>query len=300
MTEAIRTVAIMTPGDMGHAVGALLRRNGLRVITCLDGRSARTRELAAEAGIEDVGDDGTLVRRADALLSIVVPAEALALARRIAGAVRTSGADLLYVDCNAVAPQTAVAIAGVIEEAGARFADAGIIGPPPKGDTSPRFYASGPGTAAFAGLRDHGLDVRPVGDRAGQASAVKMCYAALTKGTCSLMTQLSIAAERLGASEALREEFAFSQPHHLEWMRRWVPNMVPKAHRWIGEMEEIAATFEGVGLTRGSFEGAADTYRMVAATPAGHTSPEDWAREARSFEEVVAALARADLEPAAE
>lgn len=300
MTRTIRTVAIMTPGDMGHAVGALLRRNDLRVITCLEGRSARTRALAEQAGIEEVADDATLVREADALLSILVPAEALGLAGRMAAAVRATGADLLYVDCNAVAPQTARAIAETVEGAGARFADAGIIGPPPTGDASPRFYASGAGAEAFARLRERALDVRPVGDQAGQASAVKMCYAALTKGTCSLMTQLSIAAERLGASEALRDEFAFSQPHHLEWMRRWVPGMVPKAHRWVGEMEEIASTFAAVGLTPKSFEGAANTYRMVAGTPAGRTSPEDWAEAGRSFEEVVEDLAATDLEPAAE
>jgi 3-hydroxyisobutyrate dehydrogenase-like beta-hydroxyacid dehydrogenase len=288
------TVAIMSPGDMGQAVGALLAGRGLRVVTCLEGRSARTRALAAEAGIEAVADEAALVQDADILLSILVPAEAEALAARIATALRGSGSALLYVECNAIAPETAQRIATVIEEAGGRFVDAGIIGPPPRGRPSPRFYASGSHVEDFARLRDHGLDVRPVGAQPGQASAVKMCYAALTKGTCALMTELSIAAERLGVQDALQDELAFSQPHHLEWMRRWVPDMVPKAHRWVGEMEEIAKTFEATGQTPLTFAGVAEIYRSVAATPLARTSPEDWASIRRGYEEVVRDLAVQD------
>ena len=284
------TIAIMSPGDMGHAVGAVLRQAGLRVITQLDGRSGRTRALAARAGIEQVADDDILVRAADIVLSILVPAEALALAERIAGAVRGTGATPLYVDCNAIAPQTARQVAEIVEGAGAPFVDAGIIGPPPQsGATSPRFYASGGDGATFARLKDFGLDVRVVGDRPGQASALKMCYAALTKGTTALMTELSIAAERLGVSDALRAEFAESQPAMLERMQRAVPAMVPKAHRWVGEMTEIARTFEACGLTPRTFEGAAELYALVAGTDLGRISPEDWRAQPQSFDEVVPA-----------
>jgi 3-hydroxyisobutyrate dehydrogenase-like beta-hydroxyacid dehydrogenase len=287
------TVAIMSPGDMGHAVGARLRERGLRVISQLDGRSERTRALAARAGIEAVADDAALVREADVLLSIVAPAEAIALAERIASAVRRTGATPLYVECNAIAPQTARHVAEIVEAAGARFVDAGIIGPPPKpGAASTRFYASGQDPAAFARLGDFGLDVRLVGDQPGQASALKMCYAALTKGTTALMTELSIAAERLGVSEALSAEFAQSQPALHERMQRAVPEMVPKAHRWVGEMEEIAMTFEACGLTPRTFEGAAELYALVAGTSFAQTSPEEWRRQARRFDDVIGALAQ--------
>ena len=100
------TVAIMSPGDMGHAVAARLRAHGLRVITCLEERSARTRALAEQAGVEAVPDDDTLVRQADLLLSILVPAQAEQLARRIAAAIERTGKELLYVDCNAIAPES--------------------------------------------------------------------------------------------------------------------------------------------------------------------------------------------------
>jgi 3-hydroxyisobutyrate dehydrogenase-like beta-hydroxyacid dehydrogenase len=289
----VETVAIMAPGDMGHAVAKVLAAGGLRVITCLAGRSARTRGLAESAGVEDVSDDRTLVRDADMLLSILVPVRAQDLALRLAPALQAAGKGLLYVDCNAIAPETARRIGAIVEAAGGRFVDAGIIGPPPQpGAASTRFYASGGDAAAFARLADFGLDVRVMGDRPGQASALKMCYAALTKGTTALMTELSIAAERLGVRNALRTEFADSQPAMLERMQRAVPAMVPKAHRWVGEMAEIARTFEACGLTPRTFEGAAELYALVAGTDLGRTSPEGWRHQTAGFDEVVSKLAQ--------
>ena len=289
----IGTVAVLAPGDMGHAVAAGLKAGGLRVVTCLAGRSARTRALAAAAGVEDLGDDVTLVRAADVLLSILVPAQAEEVARRIAAALQRAGTDLLYVDCNAIAPETAREVGRIVESAGARFVDAGIIGPPPRpGATGTRFYAAGAAAADFAQLRDHGLDVRVIGERPGDASAVKMGYAALTKGTTAIMTQLLIAAERLGVSEPLRAELEESQPEMLQRMRRAVPAMVPKAHRWVGEMEEIARTFAAAGLTPLTFEGAAALYALVADTPLGRVSPEEWAGADRDCEELARELAR--------
>lgn len=286
------TIALMSPGDMGHAVAAMLRAHGLRVITCLEGRSARTRMLAEKAGIEPVADDDALVRAADLLLSILVPAEAESLARRTAAALERTCAGLVYVDCNAIAPGTARRIGDVVEAAGARFVDAGIIGPPPKAGARTVFYASGRHARSFAALRDFGLDVRPVGERPGDASAVKMCYAALTKGTTALMTELSVAAERLGVSAALRQEFAESQRAAAERMASGVPAMVPKAHRWVGEMAEIAKTFEDCGLTPKTYLGAAEIYDFVAQTSLGKISPEQWREGGRSFEQIVAELAQ--------
>jgi len=291
----IETVAVLAPGDMGHAVAAVLKAGGLRVVTCLAGRSARTRTLAARAGAEDLGDDAALVRAADVLLSILVPAQAEALASRIAAALRAAPTDLLYVDCNAIAPETARAVGAVVEAAGARFVDAGIIGPPPKpGARSTRFYASGAAAAELAQLCDHGLDVRVIGGRSGDASAVKMCYAALTKGTTAIMTELLVAAERLGIGAALHAELEHSQAAMVERMGKSVPAMVPKAHRWVGEMEEIARTFAGVGLTPLTFEGAAALYAFVAGTAPGRTSPEDWRGADRPLDRIIADLAAED------
>jgi 3-hydroxyisobutyrate dehydrogenase-like beta-hydroxyacid dehydrogenase len=290
-TAPIRTVAIMSPGDMGHAVGNVLRHGGLRVITNLAGRSRRTAALAAEAGIADAGDDETLVTQADAILAILVPAEAVRLAERLAASIRRTGARPLYVDCNAIAPQTARRIGEIILAAGTRFVDAGIIGGPPRvNQRGPRFYASGEDAAAFAQLARHGLDVRLLGPVAGHASGLKMCYAACTKGLTALATELLVAGRALGVSAALEAELRASQGTLHAQLERGIPGMPPKAYRWVGEMEEIAATFEALGLTPRMLAGAADLYRFVEQTPLGQETPEQ-RRRGQTLDDVIDILA---------
>ncbi len=289
--SAAPVIALMSPGDMGHSVGIRLRRSGLRVIAALEGRSQRTMDLASAGGIENVVDDVTMVETADMLLSIVAPAEAEALVKRLAPAIDRAMSDLVYVDCNAVAPETTLRIAEVVQNAGARFVDAGIVGPPPREDSSAtRFYASGPDAEELATLNAFGLDVRVISDRIGDASAQKMCYAALNKGTIALMTGVAVLAERLGVAEAFNHELSLSQEAVLRRMHQQIPGMVPKAHRWIGEMEEIAKTFGAADLTPAIFEGIADIYRGVAEKPIASTSPEAWREAAKSYDEVVTAL----------
>lgn len=269
------TVGIMSPGDMGHAVGKVLKDNCADVLAALDGRSERTRGLAEAAGIEDVGSVTALVERCDLVLSIMVPAQAEAAAGGVATAIKGTGADLTYVDCNAISPGTVKRIAETIEQAGGCFVDAGIIGGPPRDrDSETRFPASGPEAERFARLADHGLKVRVIGDVVGQASGLKMCYAALTKGTSALLIELLTAARRLGLYDALIEEFENSQEGRLRQAERSVPGVPAKAHRWVGEMEEIAKTFAEAGLTPKTYEGAAEIFAMVAASPLGDERPE--------------------------
>jgi 3-hydroxyisobutyrate dehydrogenase-like beta-hydroxyacid dehydrogenase len=290
---AIHTVAILSTGDMGHAVGNVLRNGGLRVITSLSGRGARTAALAARAGIEDVGSDETLVRDADVVLSILPPAHARDLALRVAKATRTTDAHVLFVDCNAVAPATACEIGTIVAAAGGRFVDAGIIGGPPRpGELTTRFYASGNHAEEFAALRRFGLDVRVLSDEVGHASGLKMCYAALTKGFTALATELLVAANALGLTEPLMAEFRQSQATLLGVIERQMPGMPPKAYRWVGEMEEIAATFGSLGLTPKILEGAAELYRFVEHTPLGADVPES-RQHGRTLDGIVALLTEA-------
>jgi hypothetical protein len=223
---------------------------------------------------------------------VLVPARALDLAREVAGAIRATGAAPLYVDCNAIAPRTVRQIGETILSAGGRFADAGIIGPPPRRPGQTRFYTSGPGAAEFAALAAFGLDVRVIEGEIGAASGLKMCYGALTKGLQALGTELLVAAERMGLGAVLRAEQRESIPDVLGWLERGMPTMPPKAHRWVGEMEEIAACFADVGLTPRILLGAADIYRFVASTPIGKETPETRDRN-RGMDGIVAALAEA-------
>lgn len=286
----ISTVAILSPGDMGNAVGKALLDHGLRVIAALDDRSERTKALAVKAGIADVGNVNRMVQEADVILSILVPAQATAAAAVVAKALKQTGAEALYADCNAIAPETTKAIDQIITGAGGHFADASIIGPPPRNFESTRIYASGEHASVLAQLRDHGLNIIHMGDEVGQASAIKMCYAALTKGSTALFTELLTAAEALGVSEALANEFANSQADRYATMQHTLPSMAAKAHRWVGEMEEIAKTFGDVGLTPNIFLGAADIYRHVSNTSVGQVTPEE---PKPAFEEMVALLAQA-------
>ncbi len=290
------TIGLLSPGDMGHAVGATLREHGLRVLTNLQGRSARTAALAAQAGIIDVADDLTLVREVDILLSIMVPAQAYECAGRVAAAVQTTKANVLFADCNAIAPRTVQSIGELITSSGAEMADVGIIGGPPRaGSAGPRLYVSGPAAERFAILQEYGLDVRVLGPEIGQASGLKMCYASLTKGLTALATEALTAGRALGLSEALSNELQSSQAMLYRQFERGVPGMPPKAYRWVGEMEEIARTFADLGLPPQMLEGAAAVYHMVEQTELGAEIPEKRQR-GQTLEEVTDILA-ASLKP---
>ena len=175
----LKTVGILSPGDMGHTVGEVLCQNGLRVVTCLDGRSPRTHQLAQKAGITDLTTYHQLITEADLLLSIMVPAQATSAAETVAKTLQKVDTELTYVDCNAISPQTVRKIGETITYAGGNFVDASIIGPPPRTPGATRFYASGPEVTSFSELNKFGLDVRFLGEEIGLASAIKMCYASL-------------------------------------------------------------------------------------------------------------------------
>jgi 3-hydroxyisobutyrate dehydrogenase-like beta-hydroxyacid dehydrogenase len=288
---ALRTIGIHSPGDMGSTVAAVLARGGLRPIAALGGRSERTRALAAQAGVADVGTLEALVREADAILSILVPEQALAAAQAVASAMRAAGATPLYVDCNAVSAVSACAVGEVIAAAGAPYVDASIIGPPPRVPGKTRFYAAGPAATDFATLAAHGLDVRVLDGPIGHASAFKTCYASLTKGLNALGGTLFTYAHALGLQAPLRAELETSQPALLAWLQRSLPTVPPKAFRFVGEMEEHGRSFAAAGLPGGMMAGAADFYRFVATTPLGDEQPET--RAERGLDDVAAALAEA-------
>jgi 3-hydroxyisobutyrate dehydrogenase-like beta-hydroxyacid dehydrogenase len=288
----LKTVGIISAGEMGSGVGTVLTQHGLRVLTVLEGRGAATRERAAKAGMQDAGDYDTLVQESQIFLSILPPAAAPALAEQIAAAVRRTGAELLYADCNAIAPGTAREVAAIVTSSGARFADGGIIGPPPTRPGS-RLFTSGPGAAELMQLRDFGIDIKNVEGEVGKASGLKMCYAALTKGLQAIGTELLATARALGVDEELKEQQSRDMAPVIAILDRSLPTMIPKAYRWVGEMEEIAKTFEEVGLPGATYIGAADVYRRVAEV-ANHASTKD-----ELFERLTEAnLARAVPEPA--
>lgn len=262
-------IAVLAPGDMGHAVGKVLGEYGNDVITCLAGRSARTRGLAAKGNFRDVPDLETLVREADLILSILPPAKALAQAQDLAAAMKAAGATAVYVDCNAVSPATAAEVGAVMADVGAPFIDCGIIGLAPIPGRSTRFYVSGPDTAPMVALDGQGITVIDMGGAVGRASGLKMAYAGLTKGTNALYTAVLMLAHRLDLFDDLIAEFEDSQQAALKRMRGSVQRLPADAGRWVREMEEIAATYRDAGLPGGFHDAAADIFRILADTPFG-------------------------------
>ena len=270
----LETIAILSPGDMGHGVGKVLAAGGYDVITCLAGRSQRTRDLAAAVGFRDVPSLEDMALQADLIMSILVPAEAMGVARKVADAMRAAGASRPFADCNAVSPRSASAMASIINAAGGEYIDGGIIGGSPAKGAVPRIYTSGPQAGLMDELDGKGIAVRNLGPGIDRASGIKMCYASMTKGTNALRVAMLTAADSLGLYDELIEELADSQGEALSAMESQIPGLPANAGRWIGEMEEIAETFESAGVTPGFHEGAAEIFRLLDSTPFASESPE--------------------------
>jgi 3-hydroxyisobutyrate dehydrogenase-like beta-hydroxyacid dehydrogenase len=288
----IRNIGIVSPGDMGQAIAGRLKESGMNVHTALDGRSERTRTLARAAGLTDCGSMEKLVGTCELVISVINPGEALSVAREAASAIRKTARKIAFADLNAVSPQTARDANAMIREAGGTFIDGGIIGPPPRGEKDkPRIYVSGPDAYLIEQIQHPNLLVRVMSEHIGDASGIKMCYAAMTKGTTALAVELLVAARRLGVEQALEKELRDSRADVFEWQVKNIAAMPPKAYRWVPEMQEIAKTFGELGMTRRIFEGATDMYEMVAGTALGKESPEEARKIGRSGLDVTREIA---------
>jgi 3-hydroxyisobutyrate dehydrogenase-like beta-hydroxyacid dehydrogenase len=261
-------VAIVAAGAMGSGLAKRLREHGATVLTSLAGRSPASAERAKAAGMDPV-DDARLMD-ADLFLSIVPPGEALALTQRFAPLLAAANRKPVYVDCNAVNPQSMTRIAEVVSATGTRFAAAGIIGPPPKpGSTNTKFYVSGPAAQDVAVLNDYGLIVRVLEGDVTTASALKMSYAGITKGFTALGAAMMLAAAREGSAEALKAELAESQGPLLAWLARQTPSMYGKAYRWVAELDEIAGFVGDEFPEHAMLNAAARLYDRLAQDVAG-------------------------------
>jgi L-threonate 2-dehydrogenase len=257
-------VGIIAQGQMGSAVGKRLTRNGLVVLTVLEGRSTESVKRAEAADMKSVSPQEFC--ESDIILSIVPPGDAQSLAQSLVPILAAARKKPIYVDCNAVNPKTVERIAPIIEATAASFVDAGIIGGPPKaGFAGPTFYLSGARANEVAALDQYGLECRVLGDEVGAASALKMSYAGITKGLTALSSIMILAATRAGMAEALYRELYASQPALLAWFERQVPSMLPKAYRWVAEMEEIAGFVEKDEAGAALFESTARLYERLAA-----------------------------------
>jgi 3-hydroxyisobutyrate dehydrogenase-like beta-hydroxyacid dehydrogenase len=249
-------IGLLHPGEMGAAVGRCLTAAGYRVLWASEGRGPDTAARASAAGLTDVGSARGIVAEADVILSVCPPHAALDVAWAVHG---FTG---LYVDANAIAPGTAREVAQLITGSGGRYVDGAIIGSPPVTPGTTRLYLSGPDAPAIRALfTGTPLEPRIAAGPDTAASAVKMAYAAWTKGTSALLLAARALAQAEGVEEALLAEWALSQPQLPEQVSRAARAAVTKGWRWVGEMDEIAACMAGAGLPDGFHQAAAEIYR---------------------------------------
>jgi 3-hydroxyisobutyrate dehydrogenase-like beta-hydroxyacid dehydrogenase len=257
---AMTTIGLLHPGEMGSSVGAAGRAGGSRVLWTSEGRSASTRARAASEGLEDGGTLAALVAASDVILSVCPPEAATDVARAVS-ALSFSG---VYVDANAVSPATAREVGAIVEKAGATYVDGGIIGPPARSRGTTRLYLSGQAGPRVAALfQGSPLDAIVVEGGAGAASAVKMAYASWTKGSAALLLAVRALAAAEGVEAALLAEWAISQRDLQGRSESAAKGNARKAWRFVGEMDEIAATFASAGLPAGFHKAAAEIYRRM-------------------------------------
>jgi 3-hydroxyisobutyrate dehydrogenase-like beta-hydroxyacid dehydrogenase len=255
------SIGVISPGNMGVSVAASAINNGHHVYWASQGRSEQTRERAEEHNLIDVGTLEALCKQCPIILSVVPPSAAETVAEQVIGQEFTG----TFADLNAISPQRAQRIGRSLEEAGITFVDGGIIGPPPWEPNRTWLSLSGSHSETIASCFTNGpLQTEILSDRAGDASTLKMCYGAYTKGLTALIAGVLGTAENLGVRESLMRRWADDGSGLDRTATRRVARITDRAWRWVGEMEEIASTFALANMPRGFHEAAGDIYERLS------------------------------------
>jgi 3-hydroxyisobutyrate dehydrogenase-like beta-hydroxyacid dehydrogenase len=250
-------IGILHPGQMGIVVAVTAQNSGNEVLWVSQGRSSATRERASQAGLCDAGTLAKLCELCPVIVSVCPPE----FAEEIAEQVAQLSYQGTYVDANAIAPDRTQRIARRLEERGARFVDGGIIGPPTTERRRTWLYLAGEHAAGVVPYFSSGpIETEVLTGGIGRASALKMCFAAYSKGSIALAYSVLAAAERLDVLDDLKRQWERSGPS-LPELEREISRAAPKAWRFVAEMREIAATFESAGLPPEFHEAAAEIFR---------------------------------------
>lgn len=262
-------IALISPGAMGSALGAALFAAGHELLTSLSGRSAASRARAEAAGMRHAED--AALAGCDIILSVVPPGDAAALVERLLPHIAAQATKPLFVDANALSPETKQALAARLATVGCALVDGAILGPPP--GTSPRgavLLLSGDEAASAARLTTPACPAKIVDGGIGGASALKMCFGGINKGVAGLAAAMLLAAQRHGVAEALRAEMAEHMPDLFTRYQRQIPDMLPKAYRWVAEMEEISGFLAPDDRASATiYQGLAGLFANIAADVAG-------------------------------
>ena len=263
-------IGILHPGEMGISIAASAINSGHKVFWLSKGRSDKTRARAAKHNLQESDSLTDLCQTCEMIVSICPPYAA----EEVAQSVREAGFKGLYLDANAISPQRVLKIGAMLEEIGAHFVDGGIIGGPAWKPKETWLYLSGEYLQDIASCFSNGpLETKVIGNEIGKASALKMCYAAYTKGTTALLSAILATAESLGVREELYQQWDTDESGFSEQVNRRVARVTAKAWRFEGEMREIASTFQRAGLPDGFHKAAAEVYQRMAYFKDSHETP---------------------------
>jgi 3-hydroxyisobutyrate dehydrogenase-like beta-hydroxyacid dehydrogenase len=260
--EIMTKIGILHPGEMGISIAASAINSGHEVYWASNDRSDKTRLRAEKHHLVEVESLSQLCQTVEIIMSICPPHAAEDVAKSVL-AQRFKG---FYLDANAISPQRSIRIGQLMEASGIHFIDGGIIGGPAWTPKETWLYLSGKDAQIIADCFSTGpLEIKIIGNEIGKASAVKMCYAAYSKGTTALLAAILAAAESLGVRDELYQLWDVDDADFSEQVNRRVTRVTAKAWRFEGEMYEIASTFQEAGLPGGFHESAAEIYRRMAA-----------------------------------
>ena len=254
-------IGILHPGEMGISIAASAINNGHQVYWMSGGRSDKTRDRAEKQGLIEIKSLVEFCQTCDFIVSICPPHAAEEIAKSVINA-EFKG---YYLDANAISPQRAIKIGQMLEEKGIQFVDGGIIGGPAWKPKETWLYLSGQQAPAITTCFSNGpLETKFIGDQIGKASALKMCYAAYSKGTTALLAAILAASESLGVREELYQQWELDDQGFFEQVNRRVTRVTAKAWRFEGEMKEIAETLQKAGLPYEFHQAAAEVYRRMS------------------------------------
>ena len=251
-------IGIIHPGAMGASVGSAANQKGHRTIWASSGLSTESKKRARRAELFDCKTLANMVDESDFIISVCPPHAA----EDVATDVVNYGFTGIFLDANAIAPERTRRISQRLQDAGAKFVDGGIIGGPAwSTEANTKLYLSGDHAESIANIfASTPLNAHVISNHIGAASALKMVFAAYTKGTSALLAAILAVAEKEGVRANLESQWGedFTRRTHQEVIKN-----TAKAWRFEGEMREIADTFRLAGYPSGFHEAAAEIFALL-------------------------------------
>jgi 3-hydroxyisobutyrate dehydrogenase-like beta-hydroxyacid dehydrogenase len=251
---AIRRIALIGFGEVGGIFGRDFAASGFSVSTfdiLLNAEGSRAAMLA-RAKSSKVRPYDTLdeaVRGADLVISAVTASSAAEVGKNAAPLLRVGQT---YLDINSVSPDTKLKIARMMNQSSAAFVEAAVMAAvPPQRLKVPMLLGGAHAATAAEQLRAIGMNVKPISERVGVASAIKMCRSIIIKGLEAITVESMFTARRYGAEKQVLESLAATFPD-MGWNGELPDYLISRVaehgKRRAAEMREAAEAVADAGL----------------------------------------------------